>query len=89
MLQMATDKKNAELIQEIFSTDGIALYDNSLLVKSIISLLQSYFPKNGDFCEIEHYLFECGGGKIGSDSEWETPQKLYKRLCIERTFNQI
>lgn len=80
-LQLQEDKKNGELIKEAFNSDFFVIYDNSRLIKSIIKLLQIYFPIDSDgYCEISHYCFEMNFGKLGQDSEWETPQMLYKRL---------
>ncbi|MBP9793296.1 MAG: hypothetical protein KBC56_04790 [Flavobacterium sp.] len=90
MLQSATDKRNAELIAEIFPSTETSLYDNSLYVKSIIALLHEHFPRNKEgFSSIEHYIFDCGFGKMGSEGDWETPEALFKRLTIEKRFNQI
>jgi len=90
MMQDATDKRNAELIAEIFPSTEISLYDNSLMTKSVIELLHFHFPRNKEgFSSIEHYIFDCGFGKVGSEGEWETPEMLFKRLTIEKTFNQM
>jgi hypothetical protein len=56
--------------------DNIPTYDNSRLVKSIISLLQIHFPKQDGFCMIEHYCFNMNFGKVG-DKELITIENLW------------
>jgi len=75
--QMAADKKTSELMAEAFKIDEFALYDNSLLIKQIINLLSIWFDKS----EIEHYVFDLNFGKPSSDSECETTESFYNRLC--------
>ena len=50
-------------ISKVFATD--AVYDNSLLIRATIKLLQVFFPKDENgFCEIEHYCFYMNFGMI-------------------------
>lgn len=80
--QMYLDKKFGDVIQEMFSSERRCSYNDSLLVKSIIKLLQVHFPKDKDgFCEIEHYCFHIEFGKSG-DKEIISPEDLYDRLVI-------
>ena len=71
-------------ISKVFATD--AVYDNSLLIRATIKLLQVFFPKgeNG-FCEIEHYIFDMNFGKIGSD-DLITSEDLWDRLNASKTY---
>ena len=73
--QMAYDKKTADILAEAFLCE-VTLYDNSLLIKQIISLLSIWFDRE----LLEHYIFDLNFGKPSSDSECETAEKLYDRL---------
>jgi hypothetical protein len=56
------------------------LYDNSILMKALIALLQVYFPRDEEqFCEIEHYCFDLNFGKI-SETEYMSIDKLWELL---------
>ena len=81
-LQLDKDRLNAVAIAEIYNTDGINAYDNSLLIKSLVLLLQVHFPKKDNHCEIEHYMFDMNFGKIG-DKELITVEDLWHRLHSE------
>ena len=92
--QYERDKDNAFKIKGIFGGD-IHLYDNGLLVASVIRLLQEWFPKDEDgFCEIEHWCFEREYGKVilhdmengGYEVERETADMLYDRLISNAPF---
>ncbi len=78
-VQYRADKKNADMIGEIFGTEMSGCYDNSVLSKSIIELLRNYFPadENG-FCEIEHYCYGLCFGKNGD--QYESPEQLFDGL---------
>jgi hypothetical protein len=60
-------------------TSQFPLYDNSILIKALILLLQIYFPKEEGFCEIEHYCFDLNFGKI-SETEYMSIDKLWELL---------
>lgn len=74
--QIAKDKLNSSLIQEVFPINEEFLYDNSLLIKQIINLLAIWFDKE----ELEHYCFDMNFGKQNSESDWETAEMFYDRL---------
>ncbi len=79
-MQLHKDYAYADAVSTLFNTDSIGPYDNSLLVKQLISLLQMYFPRDKEgFCYIEHYCFELNFGKCG-DQELVTAEDLYYRL---------
>ncbi|MGL4971636.1 MAG: hypothetical protein ACRC6H_00685 [Culicoidibacterales bacterium] len=79
-MQLHKDLSYADAVSLIFNTDSIGPYDNSLLVKQLISHLQIFFPRDKDgFCEIEHYCFDMNFGKIG-DQELVTVEDLWYRL---------
>ena len=85
-MQLHKDYAYADAVSTLFNTDSIGPYDNSLLVKQLISLLQMYFPRDKEgFCDIEHYCFELNFGKCG-DQELITAEDLYRRL-IDKTVN--
>lgn len=85
-MQLHKDYAYADAVSSLFNTDSIGPYDNSLLVKQLISLLQMYFPRDKEgFCDIEHYCFELNFGKCG-EQELITAEDLYRRL-IDKTVN--
>lgn len=76
--QVSRDINASNAISQVFDTD--AVYDNSLLVKAVIKLLQIHFPKDDKgFCEIEHYCFDMNFGKIQGE-ELVTAEDLWDRL---------
>jgi hypothetical protein len=80
-LQLEKDKENAYGISNLFKVDESCVppYDNSLLIKSLVSLLQIHFPKSDGHCEIEHFMFDMNFGKMG-DQELVTIENLWDRL---------
>jgi hypothetical protein len=77
-LQASKDIDASNAISQVFNTD--CFYDNDVLVKALIGLLQVFFPKDENgFCEIEHYCYDMNFGKI-SDQELITPEDLWYRL---------
>lgn len=77
--QAAKDKKNALAMEFMFPGSDVFGYDNDLLEKSVITLLQTHFPKNEDFCEIEHYCYQMNFGKIG-EKDLISSEDLWDRL---------
>jgi len=76
--QVSRDIDASNAISKVFDTD--AVYDNSLLVKAVIKLLQIHFPKDENgFCEIEHYCFDMNFGKIQGE-ELVTAEDLWDRI---------
>lgn len=82
-IQNYKDSVSADLIGKVFNSDSVNPYDTSLLSKTIIQLLQVFFPrdKNG-FCEIEHYCFEMNFGKVDG-MEFISPEDLWDRLNMK------
>lgn len=81
--QMHFDSESANSLGGIFFGSTIFPYDNSRLIKSIISLLREWFPKDDNgFCEIEHYCFDMNFGKY-QEEEIISPGDLYDRLISE------
>ena len=78
MVQVKTDIKNGELIQEAFNSEMAILYDNSKLLNALINLLSIYFDKS----ELQHYCFQNDVGKLGE--EYESPEMLYDRLISQK-----
>lgn len=87
-LQVSKDINASNAISQVFATDSV--YDNSLLVKAIIKLLQIHFPKDENgFCEIEHYCFDMNFGRI-QGQDLITPEDLWDRLTeIKISWNNI
>ena len=84
VLQILKDREIGSyfLINSGSTLKGTCTYDNSILYKSCVKLLQEYFPKDEEgHCEIEHFLFNCEFGKALNDNEEnESIEDLYKRL---------
>lgn len=78
-LQTKKDIEYASALEDIFKLQGMSCYDNALLVKTTISLLQVHFPRVDGFCAIEHYCFELNFGKVGED-ELITIEDLWHEL---------
>ena len=83
MAQKLKDYSNKNIVSEAFEIDNVGdiLMNNDKLFRSIISLLQVWFPidENG-FCEIEHYCFFTNFGKENTESEYVSPEMLYDKL---------
>lgn len=79
-LQLHKDKEHADSIAKTFSIDECYVnpYDNSLLIKSLVSLLQLRFPKKDGFCAIEHYMFDLNFGKCAEF--YISPEDLWNQL---------
>ena len=82
--QTYIDKKNSQFMEEAFGAND-ALYNNALLFKTVIGLLQLSFPKDENgFCEIEFYIYDQNFGKLCSESELITTEDLYHRLTTKK-----
>lgn len=79
-LQTLKDRSNSITLGEVFNTDGINPYDNSILIKAIVAFLQLHFPKKNGHCEIEHYMFDMNFGKVGEEEEVITIENLWHQL---------
>lgn len=66
-LQTRKDIEHASALEDVFKIQDVSCYDNALLFKTIIELLQVHFPRVDGFCAIEHYCFELNFGKVGED----------------------
>jgi len=75
--QHAKDMLNSIAIDTVFGGESY-LYDNSLLSKSVIKLLQLHFPREDGFCEIEHFCYFLNFGKLGD--EITTADQLWDKL---------
>lgn len=75
--QHSKDLINSIAIDSVFGGESYT-YDNSLLSKSIIKLLQTHFPKEDNFCEIEHWCYFLNFGKTGDDII--TSEQLWDKL---------
>jgi hypothetical protein len=60
--------------------DGVPVYNNTLLIRSLLKLLQVYFPKKDGFCAIEHYMFEINFGNVGTEQDLITIDDLWYEL---------
>lgn len=87
-VQSAYDKDYAFGLSELIKTDDVVMYDNSILIKSLIYLLQRYFPANKEgFCEIEFYCYTLDFGKNGED--YESVEDFYDRLVLNNPWVSI
>lgn len=81
--QVLFDRKHGETIAEMFGIKTPCSYNDNLLVKSIMTLLHVYFPKEDDgFCKIEFYCDFLEFGK-GSDEIIEASE-LYDTLIKDK-----
>lgn len=81
--QNIQDTINIKIVSEAFEIENVGdiLMNNNKLYKSIVSLLQVWFPRDENgFCEIEHYCFFTNFGKENSESEYISPEMLYDKL---------
>ena len=80
--QLYLDRKNGDAIAEMFQIKTECTYNDNLLVKSIMKLLQLNFPKSENgFCPIEFYCDTLEFGK-GSE-ELITAEDLYDELTTK------
>ena len=87
-LQTLKDRSNAITLADMFNSDGMNPYDNSILVKAIVTHLQTYFPKKDNHCDIEHYMFDMNFGKVG-DQELVTPEDLWFKLNKDNGLDKV
>jgi len=79
--QVYLDWKNGDAIAEMFGVKTQISYNDNLLVRSIMTLLQVHFPKVDGFCRIEFYCDFLEFGKGGE--EIITVEELYDTLISE------
>jgi hypothetical protein len=78
--QIAKDKLSSDLIEQVFPGSEISMYDNSSVIKAVISLLRVWFPVDSDgFCELEHYCFDLDFGKH-AEGGYLSSYEFYKKL---------
>jgi hypothetical protein len=81
--QIAIDRAFGNAVSEMFGSGSKCSYDNNMLVRAIMSLLQVHFPKGEDgFCRIEHYCFFIEFGKIDNE-ELIPAEDLYEVLIAD------
>ncbi|MFH6944611.1 hypothetical protein [Flavobacterium sp. FlaQc-50] len=85
-LQTLKDRSNAITISEVFNSDGINTYDNSILINAIVSFLQLHFPRVHGHCDIEHYMFCLNFGKMG-EQEVITIDDLWDQLTKDKVIS--
>ena len=84
--QMYLDKKHGESIAEIFGVKSQCSYNDNLLVRSILELLQIYFPKLDGFCRIEFFIDCLEFGRTTENSDEVTAGELYDTLIKDNGF---
>ncbi|MGZ9736567.1 hypothetical protein [Flavobacterium sp. GNP002] len=85
-MQMDYDKGRHNALCDALGVDDglIPFYDNSVLIKSLIAMLQLFFPRNADgFCEIEHYCFDMNFGRL-EEQQAISPAYLYCQLVSDK-----
>ena len=87
-LQTLKDRSNAITISEVFNSDGMNTYDNSILVNAIVSFLQLHFPRVHGHCDIEHYMFCLNFGKMG-EQEVITIDDLWDQLTKDKGLDKV
>ena len=82
--QIYFDRKIGDILKEAFCPKSEYSYKDDLAIKSIMKLLQVFFPKDKNgFCEIEHYCYYLEFGRI-NDQELITAENLYDRLISNK-----
>ena len=71
-IQLAEDKKNSEIVAEIFQSTEFNLYNNERVINTVIDLLAIWFDRE----ELTHYCFQLNFGKLANDEDFES--KWYK-----------
>lgn len=80
--QMEADRRNSELVKRVFDGD-VGVYDNSRLIRSLVELLQLWFPKDEDgFCELEHFIFDLDFGRAW-DGHRKTIEEFWDELMVK------
>ena len=75
-LQLAEDRKNSEIVAEVFGASEFNLYDNHKVINTVIDLLSIWFDKES----LTHYCFVLNFGKLANDEDFESTEELYERL---------
>ena len=78
--QVYLDKKHGDAIAEMFGVKSQCSYNDNLLVRSILDLLQVYFPKLDGFCRIEFFIDFLEFGRTTENSDEVTASELYDTL---------
>ena len=78
--QYLFDKRNGEAICEMFGAKSQCSYNDNLLVRSIMDLLQIYFPVTDGFCRIEFYMDCLEFGRTTENSDEVTASERYDTL---------
>jgi hypothetical protein len=78
--QYCLDRKNGEAIQKMFGSKSKCSYNDNLLVRSILDLLQIYFPKEDGECRIEFYMDCLEFGRTTENSDEVSASELYDTL---------
>lgn len=81
-LQYVQDVEYSNAVSTVFNiSDGVVPpYNNSLLIKSLVSLLQFHFPRVDGHCAIEHYMFDLNFGRISHEKEVITIEDLWYQI---------
>lgn len=79
-IQCCNDRVNSEFLEGMFPGSTIARYGHDSLFKSMIELLQVWFPRDENgHCEIEHYCFALDFGRWNKE-EVVTAENLWDQL---------
>lgn len=78
--QIYLDRKNGDAICDMFGIKTKCSYNDNLLVRSILDLLQIYFPKVDGECRIEFYIDCLEFGRTTENSDEVSASELYETL---------
>ena len=77
--QMIKDRNHGMSIAEAYNLKVHCVYNNSILIKILVKMLNVYFPPDEDgYCDIEFYCFHSEFGSL--NEEIITPEDLYDKL---------
>lgn len=74
------DRTFASLMDEAFGAEIGLLYNNQILIDWMIDLLATEFDRE----ELVHYCYFLNFGKLSSEEDFETEERLYERLLAEK-----
>lgn len=81
--QITKDRVHGESIAEAYNLKVHCVYNNSILIRILVKMLNVYFPPDEDgYCPIEFYCFHSEFGKL--EEEFISPEDLYESLISKK-----
>lgn len=84
--QLELDKKNSDLLGEVFTDSYLIMYPNSIIIEAVISFLEDYFNDEGEW--VSYFVYELDfGEKWYSDCVLDSDGKNIPLKTIEDLYN--